>query len=75
MLSICTPICKHFKKSVRIVPIVCNLCYSNISHLHKLVCGHYLCIKCRGICITNNIQCVVCYKPAVINLSKESAKE
>ncbi len=63
MLSMCKPICKYFKKSVTVYPIIaCNMCLSGISHLTQKECGHYLCTRCLSVCNKNNIECVVCYK-------------
>lgn len=53
---------KNFKKTIKVAPVVCNMCFSGITHLTKKECGHYLCTKCMNVGNENNIQCVVCYK-------------
>ena len=73
MLSICKSRFKICINRKKITPVVCGLCDSNISHLVKLKCDHYLCTKCISICSTNNISCIVCFKKELYN--KISKKE
>ena len=70
MLSICKSRHRFFINRPKITPVVCGLCDSNISHLVKLKCDHYLCPKCISICSTNNINCIVCFKIKILNTPK-----
>ncbi len=62
MLDLCKKIWCFTKKQVRVYPtLYCNLCFSNISHLHQFECGHYICIRCLYK-IPNKERCCVCIK-------------